>query len=565
MGSRISLALLLLLLVAPTAFSAVNVSVSKDWRVAYLLGYYSHMGGDGFLAADNAANAKEVIPYLLPKNDEIVVYEDDDPFVKNYEAVLRGMGFTNVRTVKVSDPYTLNFDLMKLYGPFDCYVIVPDSSGEWIYSAGAYAFAKGCAVLLLNNRTIDRIIAEVPADADVTIVGYEGKRLREAFPNALIIATGNKAADSVELAKRFPKPFDQVFLVSGMYLYLPGNAWDPPIWTGGGGRYPVLIAYPDGVPEVVKQFILEHVKVVSFIGPELDAAFGRFREEVGDKVKSFILINVGYQGVPTRDPGTPYPLPVLVLPTGDVRIDLESVSALPEGNLFLVFRNVGEAVGYVLPTYIRISCGDLVIEPELNLEPVPVYGRDYSIVEIYVGEPLPQEECVLYLEARYGPDKDRLMFEFNKELRFRPQAVEDPTELAIERVVYSPRYEAFIIYVRNESPVRAYVIPEVVDVLVDGIPTTFKGRVSYVEPNSTGKLYVKALLTEADLIDNPEVKVVLRYGKSRDLPVKVTSAVLPLEKETLTDVVVEFIQENWLLVGAALALLIILLLILRRK
>ena len=255
-----------------------------------------------------------------------------------------------------------------------------------------------------------------------------------------------------------------------------------------------------------------------------------------------------------------------MLPSGDIRITLENVSALPEGKVFLTFRNVGESAGYVRPTYLEIKCGDLVLTPEVPDEAYVVLGRDSTVIELNAGDVLPSAGCKLYFEGRYGPDADRLLFDFNTELGFRPEQIEDPTKITVERVVYSFRLKSFVIYVKNESTVRAYATPSVVNVLVDGIPTDFKGRLGYIEPGSKGKLYVKAVLTEADLIDNPEVKVIIRYGKYRNLPIKVFSGTFPLEKETLTDIVLEFIEENLpLVVAAALIIFILILLILRRR
>ena len=557
----------LLLVALPYVHALVNVSVAKDWRIAYLLGYYSRLKGEGFLAADSAATAKEVFPYILPKNQEIVIYEDDDPFVKNYQAYLSTFGFGKIRTIHVSDPYKLNFDLLASTGPYDCYVIVQDSAGEWIYAAGAYAFARKCGLVLLSNRSIDRIISTIPASADITVVGYAGKRLHKVFPNARFISTGSKAADAVELAKLFPHPYSQVYVVSGMFLYLPINPSDYPIWTGGGGQYPILIAYPDGMPKVTKDFLLSHdnIKAVVFIGPELDPVFGRFREEVGNKKITRILINIGFQNIPTRKSGVPYPLPVLLLPSGDVKITLENVSALPDGRIFLRFRNVGDAGGYARLTYIRLTCGELTIEPNVPQKAFFVAGKDSTIVEVNAGEALPDTGCKIYVEGRYGPDVNRLMFDFNGTLTFMPEKINDDTHVSVERVMYSPRLEAFVIFAHNDSSEPAYVTPSLIGVLVDGVPTNFKGRTYLVKPGETKRLYVKAVLTDADFIDNPEVKVLLRYGKYRNLPIKIFSGTYPLEKETLTDVVIEFVQENWLLVAVGLALLIIILLILRRR
>jgi len=551
------------------AHATIVIANAKDWRFAYILGYYAPMKNYGFLAIDSRANGEEVIPYLIHnKSEQIIVYESDNPVIPNYEGLLRAKGFTNVRTVRVHDPYTFMFDLPRDWGIHPKgYVLVSDSAGEWVLSAGPLAYEKGDEILFINNRTIDRIISAVPKTASIYVIGYQGRRLHKAFPNAVFISTGSKAKDSIEIAKEFNKDvqFSQVYVLSGMFLYLPALPDDPPVWTGAKGKYPVIITYTSGMPDYVEKFLSSpQIKAIVFIGPELDKQWSELREKFKGTKRVTELFAVGYRNVPTREPGKPYPQPAFLLPTAEVKITPESVDALAVGKIFIRLRNVGKAAGYARITYIRIKCGDETMEI-MPKNAIFVDAGDSVLAEYNVGKVLPQTNCSVYLEGLYGPDADRSTGDFNATFSVYPQSFNDPSKVDVLLVKYSPRLERFIIYVKNTGPVRTYVTAYLKDVLIDGVPHTIKSRQVALAPGETERIYAKAYLTDADFLDNPEVTVVLRYGEQPNLPVKILVKKLKLEKETFTDIVIEFIQENPILVGAVVLFIIFILFVLLRR
>ncbi len=561
---------ILLFLLLPLVWSAnINISNSADWRFAYILGYYSFVGGDYFYGLDSQATAREVFPYLPSERekqtDTVTIFSDRNPIMDNYDTFLRGMGFRNVRTEVYRDFDELTQTLFQRYGPFECYVIVADGGGEWAYAGSALAARYKCALFIANTDTIDTITSLVPKDGNIIIIGYAGKRLKETFPNAIIINTGNRAKDTVEVARIHSKKPATVYLVSGMYLYLPGHYKDPAVWTGGGS-IPILAAYPDELPEPVKDYILKSgVKFVGFYGAELYDLYGREREELSKEgVKALVFTTLKFRNVPTRDPNKEYPPNVLFMPGGDVFVSLERVNALAEGKILFRFRNTGKGIVYLMPLIVNVKCGGEEVPISLPEEPLVILPESVYIWEVST-QPLPSTGCEVYFEGRYGPDKDRMMFDYNTTLGFMPEKIEDPSTLEVKRVLYSPRLKAFVIYVSNPSSVKVYAYPSLKGVLVDGIPTDFSGRMGVVPPNGEGKLYVKAELSDADIIDNPTVKVMIRYGKRADLPIKLLEGEFNLEKETFTDVVVELIQENFVLVTAIVVLILVILLILRRR
>lgn len=556
--------------VAPALAATVVLVNDSDWRSAYIVGYYAPMKGYGFMAIDSQASAREVIPYLLNKDDEIIIYQGPDPVVKNYEGYLKGQGFANVRTVRFSSPYNLMFDLprnwdIRLNGA----VLVSDAGGEWVISAGPLAYASKSYMFFLNNRTKDDVISFVKSNnlQPVYVIGYAGKSIARELPDAKIIATGNRAADSVEIAREMRgfASYSQVYVLSGLFLYLPSRPDDTPLWTGAKGTMPIVISYVNELPEVTLEFLKsDFVKAVVFVGPELDARWNEARTELSNK-KVLSLFAVGYVRVPTRNPGQPYPLPVMFLPAADVSVSVESASILPDGRIFLKLRNIGSSAGYAMPTLLSLKCtGGYTLELTPQ-EAVFVDARDATIVEYNAGDTIPVGTCTLHVEGVYGADRDRMELEFNSTIPVEVQNINDNSRIEVTRIVYSPRLERFVIYVKNVGDVPTYVTVYLHGVLIDGVPTELKTRQSLVRAGQTAKLYAKAFLTDADILDNPGIKYTARYGKDSGLPVHITSGSLPLEKETLQDVVLEFIQENYILVAAALVLIILLLIVLRKR
>ena len=563
---------LVLLLVVSKAYSLVVVSNDLDWRSAYIIGYYAAMKGYGFIALDSKDSAMNVYPYILPKDEEIVVYESDHPIVRNYAAYLQAHGFSNVKTVKFSSAYRLMYTLPSDWGlKLNSAVLVSDAGGEWVLAAGPLAYAKRAYLLLVNDNTAADDVSFVKSKGidprNVVVVGYPGRSVKQGLPGATIVATGNRAGDAVKIAELLQRihGYGQAYVMSGMFLYLPSKPSDPPLWTGAKGEYPILVAYPKKLPDVTLNFLKDNsnIRTIIFIGPELDKVWAQAREKLqGRRVLS--LFAVGYVNVPTRQPGQAYPLPALFLPSGSVAIDVESARALPTGKIYITFRNKGQSAGYVMPTVIDVNCPG-VSAVITNSKVFYVDALSSTTVEFDANKPLPAGTCTLSVSGVYGADKDNLNLDFNRTITVAVKGVNDRSSVVLQRLVYSPSSKAIIAYLKNNGPVPAYVTVYLPDVIVDGIPTSLQSRTVRISPGSERATFIRVTLSDADLLDNETVKYVLRFGERSDLPVHVKEGAIRLEKETLQDRIIQFAKENPLLVGAAVVLIILLLILFRKR
>jgi len=550
--------------------STIILSNDSDWRSAYILGYYASKKGYGFLALYSEASAREVFPYLLNKDDNIVIYSGPNPVVKNYGGFLRGKGFENVRTVSFRSPYDLMFDVPEEWGlDLRSAVLVADSGGEWVLMAGPLAYASDSYMLLLNNKTKDRILQFIRGRSfdSIYVIGYAGKSLREELPGATFVATGNRARDSVEVAKilRSFVPYSQVYVLSGLFLYLPSKPFDVPKWTGGKGRYPILISYVNGLPEATLSFLKnDYVQAAEFVGLEMVSSKDDAKEALPNK-RVVALFAFKYENVPTREQNRVFPLPAFLLPTADLSITLESATALIDGRILLKLRNDGSSAGYVMPTFLRVECQEGYLWEITPQETAFIDANDSTVIEYNSGQVIPMGNCFIYVEGVYGADRDRMDFEFDANIPLELYDVADNASIEVTKIVYSPRLERFIIYVKNLGDVPAYVTVSIHGVLIDGVPRELKTEQVQVPPGSTKEIYIKARLTDADLLDNAEIKYSARFGENPDLLVHMISGTLPLLVENLQFAVITFVIEYALVIIALILLFLFILFMRRRK
>ncbi len=562
------LPILLALLLLPITNALVVVINTYDWQAAYLVGFYATKAGVQVIGLPSEEYALKYVPNLIPSNEEVVVYEGPHPVVPNYAAVLRSRGIQNVRTRGIGNVYDLMFELPKEFNvETNGVMLVPDSSAFWALAAGPLAFKENLQVIFVNSRTIDRILSTVTNVKYV--VGYPGKRIKEAYPSAKFIATGDRYKDEVLLAKELNKlvKYTTVNVVSGFVMYLPMKLESSVWWTGMGGTRAVVVApptlpWPEELVDFLKNPQIKHIEA-SYEFLSIKDDLKKEFQIYGKDVK--VLYLVTYVGMENgKLVAVQMPPQGIVLPDAQIRLSVEAISALPSGQLFLTIRNIGDSLGYFKITYLEINCPGF--ERELKPDVLGfVDGRDATVVEINIGEAIPVAQCSAVIKGIYGPDTDRMFGELSSELKFSPKEIKDRSKVHVEKVLYSPRLERIVVYLKNDSPVGAYAFVIVKGLLVDGIPSDYISNQVYVPPNGSAKAYVRVFLTDADVLDNSEVRLILRYGENKTIPVHVSEQRLPLEKETLTDVVIEFVTENSLLVAAVVVIIILLLLFLRKR
>ncbi len=549
------------------AFGTVYVSNDHDWRTAYLLGYYASKTDNYFFPLVNPNDAVSYVSILsnfarTHPNEEIVIYEGSDPVIKNFESLLRTKGI-KVRTVRFTDSLDLMFDLPNQVGYTPKGILlVPDGVGAWLLASAPYAARNDLAIYLINNRVMDRLVAL--KSNNVVIVGYNGKRLKEAFPNATIFATGNKYKDSVEIAKTFGD-VSQVYVMSGLFLYLPAAPTKSPVYANGG--YPILISGFDDFPESVKDYILNSpsIKVVAFVGPDLINLWSNVKAKYADSGKKFIiLMSVKYPNVEGKNPSADYTPPYIILPSGEIALSVDSVRILPD-KVFLTVRNRGTGTGYFIITDLSLDCEGVTTSTSLT-DPVFIGGSETVSISLDLNDTIPSgRQCKVKVTGFYGPDKDRLELPFEKNLLVLSENVpNDPTKIEFLEAKYWPNLERVVVLLRNDSGSMAYA-QVAADLVVDGIRRTYRSNIVRVPPGKTAKAYIKVFLTDADILDNQDAQIEVFYGKDADLLHKLLKVRTPVEKATFTDMVVAFVQENALLVGGIVVLLIIILLILRRR
>ncbi len=549
----------LVLLLLPLVWGTIYVSNDVSWRTPYLLGYYATLSGNTFFALDSRDTAENILPFFLEgTTEEVVVYESATPVMRNYEQYLRARGITNVRTVRYDRLEDIMMEFPETFGVDSDVVVMVAEGGEWLLPAAAMAFSKGARLYIINNRTIEDLLGV--EGREVYIIGYEGKRLRD---KGRVIATGDRIKDAIEVAKLIPE-WDTVLIMSGLFLYVPPKPEKTLYFTGAGGN-PILISYTDRVPEEVVNVIKEKKPgTVVFVGPDVARAREVFKTENPD-IRTLAFLFVRYSGIPTRSPTANFTPPYILLPSSDIRLQVESSSLLSD-RLFLKLRNTGTSPLYYIVTSAEISCDT---EERLVAMENPRFlgGGEQDFVELSF-DPLPSNKrCAGVVNIIYGPDRTR-MGELN-EWRVRytfegvPTSVEGDVNIEVTMVFYSKRLERVFVEMKNTGEKTVYAFPRV-KLIIDGIQREFRGNQVSITPGSTARSSFRVYLSEADLFDNREVDVVVVYGPDPNSPTSSLYVRKPLEDEPLIEQLVYLLEENALIVGVVVLILLILLILRRR-
>ena len=101
-------------------------------------------------------------------------------------------------------------------------------------------------------------------------------------------------------------------------------------------------------------------------------------------------------------------------------------------------------------------------------------------------------------------------------------SLNDKSNVTFISAAYNKNLRRFVIRVKNTGPVDAYVDAVIEDIVIDEVKQNLNHEgVVKVSVGKTKELYIKAKLTEADILDNPTLKIKIFYGQNKDALIKV--------------------------------------------
>ena len=526
------------LLLVSAGHAKTLVINSKDWHDVYTGFEYGNLKGFDKILFFSGPLSTDLITALIPKGDSVVVIESkNQPFFKGYANYLKTAGFDDVTEIISSDPYSLN---RKLAFEVDTkkFIVVSDAFGYDAISVAPYAYITNAWVVFANKKNVASVYALLKTKGVDSLLIY-GHVNREVYTslesfNPEIINTGNRFKDNLIIAEKFEdlKPGDSVIVTTGEFI-------EQELMTGGNGKSPVLFTGMNRIYPGFFDFLEEHnIKFVTIIGNELIPVGTKIREKTNKEVAVFVKFGQGFTGGPRRT-GQVYALTMFPLPHYIIDLRIISANYDPKNKLLLVkYFNKGNMPAYMISNIHIKSDGNEVlvvndkepvfIEPQQNI--TVAYKADLSG---YTTTNLTADFYTLYGE---GPDiMDRYVLETGKvappiTVQIGFAEVINRAEVELISVVYNKNLKRFIIKVKNTGEVNAFVDAQLKDVIIDGIKQDlFYDGVLRVVPGDEKTLMIKAELSEADILDNPTINVIIPYGEDKDLLTKKITEEVELE------------------------------------
>ena len=502
---------------------------SKNWHDVYVGFEYANFKNFNKVLFFSGPLSTDLITSQIPKKDSVVIIESKtEPYFKGYANYLKASGFNDVSEIISSDPYALSRKFA-IEVNAKKFIITNDAFGYDAVSVAPYAYLTHSWVLFANKNNAASVYALLKTQNanSVILYGHLGREVYSALQsfNPEIINNGNRFKDNTVIADKFMQihPTDSILVTTGEFI-------EPELMTGGNGKSPVLFTGLNKIYPGFLDFLTKHnVKFVTVVGNELIPIGTKIREITNKKVAVFVKFGQGFTGG-VRKTGQVYALTVFPLPHYIIKLSVLSADYDPKNTALLVkYSNAGNMPAYMLSNIHIKSDGNEVLvvndkEPvfvEPNQTITVAYPADLSG---YTTTNLTADFYTLYGE---GSDiMDRYVL--------KPGQVAPPVTLSIgfseavnranvelTDVVYNKQLKRFLITVKNNGQVNAYVDAQLKGVVVDGIKKDlYYGTPLRIIPGDERTLMIRAELSEADILDNAKVKVIIPYGEESDLLTK---------------------------------------------
>lgn len=497
---------------------------SQDWRDVFSGLLYARLAGKN---GDYILSPEAAIPVVLSLDKGeprvLVVEPRRERQYANIAGLLEDEGFIP-EEVPGSGPIGLRLaSALPVRG-----VIVTDERYPYnAVSLAPYAILNQEFVLFADATNIDEVVSLIEMkDVPVTIYGLVDARVRDSLApfEPSIIDEGGKFDNNLYVVKAFmeSRVVDQVVITNGEFIE-QGIIDD---------FNPVLFLGRERVPPQVEEFLrdapVSHGVVVgNYLADTASALKDRLASQYG---KEFFLV-VKFARSPrvvTSRFAVPSALEYFPLPIIDPELAIASVA-------------FNRLTGRLEVTYSNPSAIPVFFSSSFSLESLDeafsVGDEDAQSIAPGQRKTILYEADVTSLEGlagvgvvTYGDYPSSLEYSFTEEFPSIPViAVDDDALITIKDVVYDRADDAFFVTLRNPGDVAAYVNVELVDVVVDGLPTTLGTKKTVrLGPGETVEVYLRAKLSRLDILENEELLVRAYYGEREQVLFKVAEEWFPM-------------------------------------
>lgn len=484
------------------------ISNSEDWKDVYSVMLFANLNGgqSNFLTS---AKHSSLLLYSIKNDDEIrVISSSTNRFVVGYKDTLENEGYTNVEESVYNN---VNLELAKQLTNIKKYIVVGDSYGYNALSAASYAAVDQYYVLFANTRNI-RDIDNFLSQKNPTSLILFGQLDREvktrlAKYNPEIVNKDGRFENNIEMVKRYMKvkPIKQIVISNGEFI--EQSLMD--------GVNPVLYIGKSTVPDEISQYIKDAgFEVAVLVGNELINSAQMVKSKIGISV--FVKFAQGARA-PTGSISQVEDLDKFPMPIYTLSISVDSITYNKATNsLEVTFKN-NVALGTYVKSSITINDGAnriLVGDDEAKFIDANDY-RTFIYTKSSSGEQLIIEgdEATADLYTIFGESKKSLDNILQLTMLISSVDIMDSTEIDIVDLVYDKSNKEFLISIKNIGSNDVYVDLEMPDVIINDEYTTLgTDKVSFIEAGNILTIPIKAVLTDADIDNNPQVTVKAYYG-----------------------------------------------------
>jgi len=520
---QIAVILIFAMFIVPQVFADQYIVNSRDWRDVYSVMLFGSLQNQDtkFLTSTNHA---KLILNAIPKDTPMRLYSSrDNPFVANYEALVKGEGYEDVDEIVSTN---LNLEMAEELDNINKFIVIDDSYGYNAIAAAPYAAVDNFYVLFADSGNIDEVtnFLQDKNPSKIIIFGQVDASVKESLSafNTEIVNKGDRFENNIEMVDRYTKvnPTKQVVLTNGEFI-------EQSLMLGTD---PVLFIGKTNVPDKIADYIAQsNFEVAVLIGNELIGVATFIRRQIGISV--FVKFAQG-----ARSPTGPisqvedldrFPMPVYKLDLG-----IESVSYnTATSSLEVTYKNNVALATYFVST-VSVLPDNKTLKDE---DPIFIDGNEIKTVSydtLTNGEKfsLDSLRATAEITTFFGESPNSLENSLIKNLNISRVTILDDSEIEINGLVYDKSTQRFYVTITNVGPVDTYVKPEVVDVLVnDERITKSASDAVFLKKGDAERIPIKLKLSEADILDNEKVKLRAYYGVRENSLTKIMIAEFDLE------------------------------------
>jgi hypothetical protein len=547
------------------------ISNSANWQDVYSSMLYATITGSKGYFLVSARHSTLLLNQLSTQSKNILLVSSRrNPYMVGYSGILGSSGFT----VDEISSDTANIDLAKRLTDVNRFLILDDSYGYNAISVAPYAALDKAYVLFTNRRNINQVYAFLKTKSiqEIIIYGQVDREVKDRLAefNPTMISQGDRFDDNIKINELYQKKHNELFGKTKTQVILSnGEFIEQEIMSG---VEPVIFIGRSNVPDQVRQYVQDSkIEIGILIGNELIGSATFVRRELGISV--FVKFAQSARQ-PTGPISAVEDLDRFYLPRYILSTDIYKVSYNRLANrLEVTYQNLVSLATFLKGT-ITIKWGDQTQAVGEKASAIFIDKSEFKTI-IYTakadGSPIDPMtgDITADVFAIYGESNNSMEYTLRKTVNVDVVEFTDKTAIEIVSVRYDKRKGQFLIDIRNNGKVDAFVDVELIDLLVnDELGTYGNEGVAFIKVGETKTITIDVAMTDADMKNNPKVRVRAYYGERENSLINMIEGEYDYSFTGLAYMTGQLIMEfgrNAVIVAPLLIIIVLLVLILGMK